>query len=88
MQQTRSFCKKNCLNKEKAEKLLEQAHIHVEDTPFSNVESLYTLDDEYFPQAIMVLRYSTMKEDSGSSISDASDPKIQTIYTSQPLQLP
>ena len=40
---------KNCPKREKAAKLLEQAQIHAEDTPFSNVESLYSLDDEYSP---------------------------------------
>ena len=40
---------KNCPKKEKVANLLEQAQIHVEDTPFSNVESLFLLDDEYSP---------------------------------------
>ena len=38
---------KNCPKKEKAAKLLEQAQIHAEDTPFLDVESLFSLDDEY-----------------------------------------
>ena len=34
---------------EKAAKLLEQAQIHAEDIPFSDIESLFSLDDEYSP---------------------------------------
>ena len=55
---------KNCSKREKAAKLLKQARIHVEDTPFSDVESLYSLDDEYSPQALVVMGYSTTEEDS------------------------
>ena len=73
---------KSCLKKEKAAKLLEQAHIHVEDTPFFDVESLYSLDGEYSPQALMVIGYSTTEEDLDSSSLDASDLEIQIIYTS------
>ena len=50
---------KNCQKREKVAKLLERAQIHVEDTPFSDVESLYLLDDEYSPQALVVMGYST-----------------------------
>jgi len=55
------------------------------DTPFFDLESLYLLDDEYSPQTLMVIIYSTMEEDLDSSNSDASDLEIQTIYTSQPI---
>ena len=74
---------KTCLKREKATKLLEQAQIHAEDTHFSDVESLYSLDDEYSSQALVVMGYSTIEEDSDSK-SVASDPEIQDIYTSQP----
>ena len=74
---------KNHPKREKAAKLLEQAQIHAEDTPFYDVESLYSLDDEYPPQALVVMGYSTTEEDSDSK-SMASDPEIQAIYTSQP----
>jgi len=47
------------------------------------VESLYSLDDEYSPQAVVVMGYSTTEKDSNSE-SVASDPKINSIYTSQP----
>ena len=50
---------KNCPRKEKATKLLEQAQIHADDTPFSDVESLFSLDDDYSPQALVVMAYST-----------------------------
>ena len=50
---------KNCPKKERATKLLEQAQIHVDDTPFSDVESLFSLDDDYSPQALVVMAYST-----------------------------
>ena len=73
---------KNFPKEEKVAKLLEQAHIHAEDTPFSDLESLYLLDDEYSPQALMVIAYSTMENDLDSSNVDASDLEIQTIYTS------
>ena len=49
--------------------------------PFFDVESLYSLDDEYSPQALVVIGYSTTEEDSDSE-SMASDPEIQAIYTS------
>ena len=81
LQKTRPFCK-DCPNKEKATKLLEQAQIHADDTPFSDVESLFSLDDDYSPQALVVMAYSTLEEDSNSDSYDASNPKIQTIYTS------
>ena len=43
---------KNCPKKEKLAKLLEQAQIHADDTPFSDVESLFSLDDDYSPQVL------------------------------------
>ena len=49
--------------------------------PFSDVESLYSLDDEYSPQALVVMGYSTTEEDLDSE-SVASDLEIQAIYTS------
>ena len=73
MQKTRLFCK-NISKKEKATKLLEQAQIHAEDTPFSDVESLFSLDDDYSPQALVVMAYSISEEDSDSGSYDASDP--------------
>ena len=79
---------KNCPKKEKVAKLLEQAHIPAEDSPFSNVESLFSLDDEYSLQALVVMGYSTTEEDLDSLSSDISDPEIQTIYTSQPIVTP
>ena len=79
---------KNCPKKEKATKLLEQAQIPVKDTPFSNVESLFSLDDEYSFQALVVMEYSTIEEDSNSLSSDISNLEIQTIYTSQPIVTP
>ena len=51
--------------------------------PFSDVESLYSLDDEYSPQALVVMGYSTTEEDLDSE-SVASDLEIQAVYTSQP----
>ena len=69
--------------REKVAKLLKQAQIHAKDTPFSDVESLYSLNDEYSPQALMVMGCYTTKEDSDSE-SVASDLEIQAIYTSQP----
>ena len=74
---------KNCPKRDKAAKLLEHAQIHVEDTPLSNVESLCLLDDEYSPQALVVMGYSTTKEDPDSE-SVTLNPEIQAIYTSQP----
>ena len=74
---------KNCPKREKPAKLLEQTHIHAEDTPFSDAESPYSLDDEYSPKALVVMGYSTTEEDSNSE-SVASDLEVQAIYTSQP----
>lgn len=51
---------KNSQKKKKATKLLEQAQIHAKDTPFSYVESLFSLNDEYSPQALVVMGYSTI----------------------------
>jgi len=79
---------KNCPKKEKATKLLEQAQIHADDTPFLDVESLFSLDDDYSPQALAVMAYSTSDEDSNQDNEKDSDPKIQTIYTSQPIIAP
>ena len=55
---------RNCPKKEKAVKLLEQAQIHAEDIPFSDIESLFSLDDEYSPQVLAVVVYSTSEGDS------------------------
>ena len=74
--------------KEKAAKLLEQAQIHANDTPFSDVESLFSLDDDYSPQALVVMAYFTSKEDSDSDSYDALNLEIQIIYTSQPIITP
>ena len=71
--------------REKAAKLLKQAQIHADDTHFSDVESLFSLDDDYSPQALVVMAYSTSEEDSNSNSDDVSDPEIQTIYTFQPV---
>ena len=79
---------KNCPKKEKAAKLLEQAQIHVEDIPFSDIESLFSLDDEYSPQTLAVVAYSTLEEDSEPDSEYDSDPEIQTIYTSQSIIAP
>ena len=79
---------KNCPKKEKAAKLLEQTQIHADDTHFVDVESLFSLDDDYSPQALVVMAYSTSEEDSDSEGDDVSDPEIQTIYTSQPIIAP
>ena len=62
-------------------KLLEQAQIHAEDTPFSDIESLFSLDDEYSPQALAVVAYSTSEEDSEPDSEYDSDLEIQTIYS-------
>ena len=51
--------------------------------PFFDVESLYSLDDEYSPQALVVMGYSITEENSDSELV-ALDPEIQAIYTSQP----
>ena len=79
---------KNCPKNKKAAKLLEQAQIHVDDTPFLDVESLFSLDDDYSPQALVVMAYSTSEEDPNSDSDDISDREIQTIYTSQPIIAP
>ena len=79
---------KNCPKKEKAAKFLEQAQIHADDTPLFDVESLFSLDDEYSPQTLAIMAYSISKEDSNSDSDDVSDPEIQTIYTSQPVIAP
>ena len=78
----------NCPKKEKAAKLLEQAQIHAKDIPFSDIESLFSLDDEYSPQTLAVVAYSTSEEDSEPDNEYDSNPKIQTIYTSQPIIAP
>ena len=87
MQKTRTFCKK-LPEKEKAAKLLEQAQIHAEDVPFSDVESFFSLDDDYSPQALAVMAYSTSEEDSEPDSEYDSDPEIQAIFTSQPIIAP
>ena len=74
---------KNCPKREKATTLLEQAQIHAKDIPFSNIESFFSLDDEYSPQALVVVAYSTSEEVSEPDSEYDSDPEIQTIYTSQ-----
>ena len=79
---------KNCPKKEKAAKLLEQDQIHVEDNPFSDVESLFSLDDEYSPQALVVMAYSTSEEDTDLDNDEDSELEIQTIYTSQSIIAP
>ena len=50
--------------------------------------SLFSLDDEYSPQALVVVAYSTSEEDSKPDCEYDSDPEIQTIYTSQPIIAP
>ena len=67
--------------REKAAKLLKQAQIHADDTHFSDVESLFSLVDDYSPQALVVMAYSTLEEDSDSNSDGVLDPEIQTIYT-------
>ena len=52
------------------------------------MESLFSLDDDYSPQALVVMAYSTLEEDSDSDNEDDSKPEIQTIYTSQPIIAP
>ena len=79
---------KNCPKKEKAAKLLKQVEIHADDTPFLDVDLLFSLDDDYSPQALVVMAYSTSKEDLDLDIGDDSEPEIQTIYTSQPIIAP
>ena len=46
------------------------------------------MDDEYSPQALVVMAYSTSEEDSEPDNEYDSDPEIQTIYTSQPIIAP
>ena len=87
MQETRPFAR-NCPKKEKAAKLLEQAQIHAQDIPFLDIESLFSLDDEYSPQALAVVAYSTSEVDSDPDSEYDSNPEIQTIYTSQPIIAP
>ena len=87
MQETRPFAR-NCPKKEKAAKLLEQAQIHAQDIHFLDIESLFSLDDEYSPQALAVVAYSTSEVDSDPDSEYDSDPEIQTIYTSQPIIAP
>ena len=79
---------KNCPKKEKVAKLLEQVQIHADDIPFSGVESLFSLDDNYSPQALVVMAYSTSEEDSDPENDDDLDLEIQTIYISQPIIAP
>ena len=79
---------KNFPKKEKATKLLKQAQIHADENPFSDVESLFSLDDDYSPQALAVMAYSTSEEDSDPNSEYDSDPEIQTINTSQPIMAP
>ena len=52
------------------------------------MEPLFSLDDDYSPQALVVMAYSTLEEDSDSDKEDDSEPEIQTIYTSQPIIAP
>ena len=51
-----------------------------EDIFFSDVESLFSLDDEYTPQALAVVAYSTSEGDSDPDSEYDSEPEIQTIY--------
>ena len=51
-------------------------------------ESLFSLDDEYSPQVLAVVAYSTSEGDSNPDNEYDSDPEIQTIYTSQPIIAP
>ena len=46
------------------------------------------MDDEYSPQVLAVVTYSTLEGDSELDSEYDSDPKIQTIYTSQPIIAP
>ena len=52
------------------------------------MESLFSLDDEYSPQALAVVAYSTSEENSKLDSEYDSDLEIQTIYTSQPIIAP
>ena len=53
-----------------------------------DVESLFFLDDDYSPQDLAVMAYSTSEEDSDPDSEYDSDLEIQTIYTSQPIIAP
>ena len=46
------------------------------------------MDDEYSPQALAVVAYSTSEGDSEPNNEYDSDPEIQTIYSSQPIIAP
>ena len=46
------------------------------------------MDDEYSPQALAVVAYSTSERDSDPDSEYDSYPEIQTIYTSQPIIAP
>ena len=46
------------------------------------------MDDEYSPQALAVVAYSTSEGDSDPDSEYDSDPEIQTMYTSQPIIAP
>ena len=37
------------------------------------------------PQALVVMAYSTLEEDTDPDNDEDSEPEIQTIYTSQPI---
>ena len=50
--------------------------------------SLFSLDDDYSPQALAVMAYSTSEEDSYPNSEYDLDPEIQTINTSQPIIAP
>ena len=52
------------------------------------MESLFSLDDDYSPQALAVMAYSTSKEDLDPDSEYDSNLEIQTIYTSQPIIAP
>ena len=52
------------------------------------MESLFSLDDDYSPQALAIMAYSTSEEDSELDNEYDSDPEVQTIYTSQPIIAP
>ena len=53
-----------------------------------DIESLFSLDDEYSPQVLAVVAYSTSEGDSDPDNEYDSDSEIQTIYTSQPIIAP
>ena len=46
------------------------------------------MDDEYSPQALAVVAYSTLEGDSDPDSEYDSNLEIQTIYTSQPIIAP